>query len=158
MNIFILDSDIKLNAQYHNDKHVVKMILEYCQLLSSYCHIHNIASEGMYKLTHKNHPSCKWLCESGDNFNYLLSLTEALLDEYTYRYGKIHASARLIPMFKSVQSKLPESKGKLTPFAIVVSEDVKGCNDAIQAYRKLYMTSKRHLCTWKNRNVPSWYM
>lgn len=28
MNIFILDWDVKKCAQYHNDKHVVKMILE----------------------------------------------------------------------------------------------------------------------------------
>jgi len=28
MNIFVLDTDTKKCAQYHNDKHVIKMILE----------------------------------------------------------------------------------------------------------------------------------
>ena len=35
MNIFVLDRDPKLAAQQHLDKHVVKMILEYAQLLST---------------------------------------------------------------------------------------------------------------------------
>jgi hypothetical protein len=35
MNIFVLDNDPKLAAQMHLDKHVVKMIIEYAQLLST---------------------------------------------------------------------------------------------------------------------------
>ena len=35
MNIFYLDKNPKICAMYHNDKHVVKMILEYAQLLST---------------------------------------------------------------------------------------------------------------------------
>jgi hypothetical protein len=35
MNIFVLDQDPKLAAQAHLDKHVVKMIIEYAQLLST---------------------------------------------------------------------------------------------------------------------------
>ena len=35
MNIFYLDHDVRKCAEMHNDKHVVKMILEYAQLLST---------------------------------------------------------------------------------------------------------------------------
>jgi hypothetical protein len=35
MNIFLLDYDQELCARYHCDKHVVKMIVEYAQLLST---------------------------------------------------------------------------------------------------------------------------
>ena len=35
MNIFYLDKDVKKCAEMHVDKHVVKMILEYAQLLST---------------------------------------------------------------------------------------------------------------------------
>ena len=35
MNIFLLDKDPKIAAQYHCDKHVVKMILESAQMLCS---------------------------------------------------------------------------------------------------------------------------
>jgi hypothetical protein len=35
MNIFALDSDPVVAAQQHCDKHVVKMIIEYAQLMST---------------------------------------------------------------------------------------------------------------------------
>ena len=35
MNIFYLHKCVNKCAKYHVDKHVVKMILEYCQLLST---------------------------------------------------------------------------------------------------------------------------
>ena len=35
MNIFYLDHDVRKCAEMHNDKHTVKMILEYAQLLST---------------------------------------------------------------------------------------------------------------------------
>ena len=40
MNIFYLDRDVRKCAQMHLDKHVVKMIIEYAQLMSTahrYC-------------------------------------------------------------------------------------------------------------------------
>jgi len=40
MNIFILDEDIDKCAEYHVDKHVVKMILESAQLLcTAHCFV-----------------------------------------------------------------------------------------------------------------------
>lgn len=158
MNIFILDTDVKKNAQYHANSHVTKMVVEYCQLLSTACHLHGVNVEGMYKCTHKNHPSAVWVRESKQNYDYLLSLTEALLDEYTHRYGKVHASSRLIPLFKSVQNKIPTGCNKITKFAIVVDKQISNTNDAVTDYRKLYMTAKRDLCKWKNRDVPNWFV
>ena len=35
MNIFYLDKNFQVNAKLHCDKHVVKMIVEYAQLLST---------------------------------------------------------------------------------------------------------------------------
>jgi hypothetical protein len=36
MNIFVLDWDVKKCAEYHNDKHVVKMILELLNFFVGY--------------------------------------------------------------------------------------------------------------------------
>lgn len=69
MNIFILDTNPKIAAQYHVDKHVVKMILETAQLLCS-AHWLN-GSEAPYKLTHKNHPCAIWTRECVENYNWL---------------------------------------------------------------------------------------
>ena len=35
MNVFFLDKDPKLASEYHCDKHVVKMLIEYAQLMST---------------------------------------------------------------------------------------------------------------------------
>lgn len=155
MNIFILDTDVIKCAQSHCDKHVIKMILEYSQLLSTACHVHGIATDGMYKKTHINHPCAKWVISSKSNFEYLLQLNIALMDEYTYRYGKIHASSRLIPLFESVLHNVPYDIS-MTPFAIVVKEQT-GSNNPIIEYRHLYNTEKHHMCTWKNREIPGWF-
>ena len=42
MNIFVLDNDIEKCAQYHCDKHVVKMILESAQMLSAALRLNGI--------------------------------------------------------------------------------------------------------------------
>lgn len=155
MNIFILDENPELNVQMHCDKHVVKMIVEYCQLMSTACHVHGFATDDMYRKTHVNHPCAVWARENKANFEYLLNLTIHLLEEYTYRYGKIHASSRLIPGFIDAIGKFPN--GNLTPFAIVVPADQQRSGNAVQDYRTLYTQTKREMCTWKNRNQPEWF-
>ena len=57
MNIFYLHDDPIYCAQMHCDKHVVKMILEYAQLLSTAHHeIDGTPSIDCYKPTHKTIP------------------------------------------------------------------------------------------------------
>jgi hypothetical protein len=51
MNIFYLDKDPETCAQYHCDKHVVKMILETAQLLCATQWL--CGTEAPYRLTHK---------------------------------------------------------------------------------------------------------
>ena len=91
MNIFYLDHDVDISAQYHTDKHVVKMILEYAQLL---CTAHRLLDndEGtvLYKATHKNHPSAIWVRSSAEAYMWAYEHMLALGAEYTKRYGKEH--------------------------------------------------------------------
>ena len=73
MNIFFLDENPQLNAQYHCDKHVVKMILETAQLL---CSVHHMCDEVdvPYKLAHKNNPCSIWCRKSLTNYLALCEL------------------------------------------------------------------------------------
>lgn len=59
MNIFYTHHLPSECARDHCDKHVVKMIIEYAQLLSTAHHVldGDSARDGIYRLTHKNHPS-----------------------------------------------------------------------------------------------------
>ncbi len=62
MNIFLLDIDWQINATYHVDKHVVKMILESAQLLSTAVRLSGI--DAGYKAAYKNHPCAIWTRQS----------------------------------------------------------------------------------------------
>lgn len=176
MNIFYLHPDPKTCAEYHNDKHVVKMVIEYAQLLST---AHRILDGDEYidltannrkikrwrlpddrehtlmKASHINHPSGVWTRTSDLNYIWLYKLWECLLDEYTYRYGKIHACARL----KQALLKLPNNIkiGFFTEPTPAMPDDVKIVNDSLASYRNYYTKNKTHLAKWKKRPVPEWY-
>ena len=72
MNIFYLHDDPVTCAKMHCDKHVVKMIVEYAQLLSTAHHVCDGEPKiHCYKATHKNHPSAVWARANKHNYNYL---------------------------------------------------------------------------------------
>lgn len=153
MNIFVLDKDPKTCAVYHNDKHVVKMILETAQLL---CGVHWVeGGEAPYKLSHKNHPSAIWTRECIENYIWLCDLGLELCNEYTYRYGKRHKSQDIIEWCLLNVPNIPE-KGDITPFALAMPDECK-VGDAVASYRVYYMVEKRSFAVWKNRETPEWF-
>ena len=94
MNIFVLDRNPIKAAQMMCDAHVVKMIVESCQLLSTNDRIlgRNSDVDILYKATHENHP-CRKCLTSPWNEQWLICHLWSLLNEYFYRYGEIHKSA-----------------------------------------------------------------
>src|SRR5210317_1724435 len=108
MNIFYLHEDPTQCAQWHIDKHVVKMPTEYAQLLST-AHrmldgelyyvpgkrgmkkrwrLPDDRDDNIYQAGHYGHPSAVWVRESKSNYNMLFRLYTALLGEYDYRYNE----------------------------------------------------------------------
>lgn len=158
MNIFYLSSDPAECAKWHYDKHVVKMILEYSQLLSTAHHLlDGEPSIECYKPTHKNHPSAVWVRESNNNYNWLYCLLLETCKEYTYRYGKIHAtqSKGIVANLSHLPYKMPI--GYLTKMPQCMPDEYK-CDDSITAYRNYYRDGKAHLRAYKNREAPSWIL
>ena len=176
MNIFYLDKDPKTCAQYHCDKHVVKMILEYAQLLSTAHRVIDgketkvLSNSGkryvsnwildddsdkiLYKVAHLNHPSNIWVRQSGYNYNYLWQLWHYLCLEYTERYGKNHITWKKLRSYLSHEPQMISDK-EFTPPPQCMPDECKK-NDTIQAYRDFYMAHKREFATWKTQ-VPSWF-
>jgi hypothetical protein len=176
MNIFYLSSDVKSCAQQHVDKHVVKMILEYGQLMStSHRVLDGVPYEGrtinnrriqrwllsddrehiIWKASHVKHPSNIWLRSSKSHYTWLYELWCELLSEYTFRYGKRHSAERMIEVF----SRPPDNIQKLgwlcnPPKAM---PDQYKTEDTIQSYRNYYIGSKKDLAVWKNREAPLWF-
>ena len=145
MNIFVLHQDPQTAAEMHCDKHVVKMILESVQMLSTIC------GEG-YKPTHQNHPCTKWARASRQNFIWLCALTELLHDEWQYRFDHQHNHKSF-----DVYQELPINKTwftlpdiGLTPFAQAMPEYLQS-DDAVESYRNYYKTEKAHLLKFTKR-------
>ena len=152
MNIFYLDEDPKLCAQYHCDKHCVKMIIEGVQLLSTAHWM--TGGEAPYKKTHINHPSNKWARESLSNYVWLCDMTMELCKEYTHRYGKRHKTQEHLEW---CMLNLPniEDKG-LTEIPQAMPDECKKDNP-IDGYRNYYNVEKAYMCKWKNREIPEWF-
>jgi len=179
VNIFYLDRDPKTCAEMHNDKHCVKMILEYAQLLSTaHRYLDGTQSVGtsktgrkqtryvlpdqresiLYSATHLNHPSAVWVRQSIPNYIWLAELLEMLCNEYTYRYGKIH-KVESSGLMQTLKNSFPKniSSGKWSEPTPAMPDDIKVEHDSIASYRNYYIKNKMHLAKWKNRNIPEWF-
>lgn len=175
MNIFYLSADVTRCAQMHNDKHCVKMILEYSQLLSTAHRVldgvqyvddssgrkikrwrlPNVENDRiLYTATHINHPSAVWVRERYGNYIWLHSLLVRLCEEYTYRYGKMHkcASDGLVSKLTYVPRNIP--MGVFAPPPPCMPEEYIVQGDCIGSYHNYYNGAKRHIASWKKRPVP----
>lgn len=180
MNIFYLDHDVKTCAEMHNDKHCIKMILEYAQLLSTAHRVLDgtlsvgLSASGrkktsyvlmdqrdsiLYTATHINHPSAIWVRKSDANYAWLYRMFGALMDEYSYRYGKVHACEKLSKALSHRPKNIP--KGEFTEPTPAMPDEIKIAGSSIASYRNYYINSKKHLASWQgkinSRNVPGWY-
>ena len=154
MNIFLLDFNARRAAQYHCDKHVVKMILETAQLLFTSHWV--LAPEGLppsaYKKTHANHPCAIWVRESLANYIWLCTLGKELCAEFTYRYGKIHKTQFHLEWLIE-HPPLGLLDVGITTLRLAMPDECKHPN-AVTAYRTYYRESKRRLLTYTRREPP----
>jgi len=158
MNIFYLDRDPKIAAQMMCDKHVIKMIVESAQMLST---VHRVLSgpeysnrEGLYKSTHKNHPSTKWVADSDQHYFWLYNHMVELMREYSYRYNKKHATSRLLNPLASAPESI-SSNGFIDPPQCM--PDYCTHSDTPTAYQTYYLKEKAHMATWKTRKIPDFW-
>lgn len=154
MNIFFIDdvNDIDLIARSHYDKHVVKMILETAQILSTVNRCCGL--EQGYKATHKNHPMTLWAGESLENWIWLRRLGLSLCKEYTYRYNKIHKTQKVI---EELLEPPIVNKGFTIPPQCMPEEYRCDENEYVQAYRNYYIKDKGHIAKWTKREMPKWF-
>lgn len=158
MNIFYLDPNPVCCAMYHGNKHVVKMILEYAQLLCTAHHLcDNVLDDDeravLYRLTHQNHPSALWVRASATHYHFLYELFVALCEEYRHRYGRTHLTDHKL---RQILAKCPVST--ITPFVPppqVMPSQYQG-DDCVQAYREYYRQGKAEMLVYTGRAVPDW--
>jgi hypothetical protein len=158
MNIFYLHAIASKAAEYHCDKHVVKMILETAQLLYSAHWILNPSglSENAYRKTHVNHPCAIWVRESLSNYRWLADLGYWLCQEYRHRYGdKTHKTeAHLTWLRNNPPAGLADIGA--TPPRQAMPDDYKH-PDTVTAYRFYYVKNKlmiRGIVKYTRRKHP----
>jgi len=179
MNVFYLDKDPSHAAQMMTDKHVIKMILESAQMLSTahrildgtlikkdFAHADgSLRKKNWYKLddpldytlysaTHINHPSAVWVRQSANHYGWLMYHLSGLSEEYTYRYGKTHATTRLFPLLKILPKNIPLAGFTQPPSCMDPKYVISAC--AVENYRNYYKLGKSHLHKWTKRPAPTW--
>lgn len=121
MNIFVLDNCAIQAARLQCNKHVLKMILESAQIVSTVAS--NLGIHAKYKPTHVNHPCVVWAGKYKDNYEWLCIHALELCKEYTYRYGKVHKSQEVIEELLAVADKLPNGSSH---FVQCMPEEYRG--------------------------------
>lgn len=157
MNIFYLSECPIEAAEFHNDKHCVKMILEIAQLLSSAHHILDGPRDDIYKLTHKNHPCAVWARSTSDNYAWLYLHFCALLKVYEFRYLRKHATSRMIDVLRNPPKNIPRGN-KFDPPKCMPDEFK--VESTVESYRNYYRGGKSHLARWGGKSgedeTPDW--
>lgn len=154
MNIFFTNSCPFICAAEHNHVHQVKMILEGIQLLSAAHHIISGDSvpEGIYKLTHKNHPSSVWVRQSSQHYDWLWLQVKELCRLYTARTGKIHKSESVLDLIDSPPSGLSDNGFTNPPIAAPDEFKAIGLTLGVEVAYQKYLNSK--FKEWLNRDRP----
>ena len=157
MNIFVLDNDPVKAAQLQCDKHVVKMIVESAQMLSTthrmldgkelkrpsksgrtmvkYYELPDEREDILYKAVHFNHPCTVWSRESCCNYSWHYEHFIALCDEYKYRYGKTHSTDSKLRDILAKNSKKYQQKWRYDNVQTSYESKSRMCGTWIRGYR-----------------------
>jgi hypothetical protein len=175
MNIFSVDSDPYQAAEWLVDRHVIKMILESVQLLST---AHRVldgteyigqSKSGrkakrwllpddrehiLYGATHVSHPSAVWCRETSGNYEWLYRHFQALCLEYNHRYGKWHKCMDMWDHLSMTPRNIKQ--GDLQEFSVAMDKQYIVSTDPIENYRNYYKIGKARMHKWTKRNPPPW--
>ena len=164
MNIFVTDRCPVQSARNLPDKHIVKMPLETCQMLSIiysdwYYGVGKLyKSDGTpYRTAHgafRKHPCTMWAAATPYNLAWLIRHGYALCHEYNLRYGKVHTCLDVIEQAERIYHKsfdnlmLSHASRKVGIFTRAMPEYLKFDTtiDTITAYKR-YLNTKPWLAS-----------
>ena len=164
VNRFLIDHHPDAIAKSLCDQHIVKMPLEEAQMLCTavWHHApHYAEKEGLYKPVHQKHPCTLWTKRNRSNYTFAFLLYNAMLKEYTYRYGKVHGASKHKDALINARQFMPWSPaGGLTPHPQCFSGHDELKTDErwpIAAYRAFYIVDKLKFARYnRGREMPAW--
>jgi len=177
MNIFVLHEKPDIAATMMCDKHVVKMIVESAQMLSTAHRVldgeqyvelsasnrrikrwkspYKLMENMLYKASFVGHPCTKWVMQNDKNYYWLSEHAYELCREYSRRYNKVHKTDNMISLIRHRKPTNISIANSITPFAQAMPEQYKN-PDAVKAYRAYYHGEKAGFATWKTQ-APDWW-
>jgi len=183
MNIFYVHKDPVVSAKMLIDKHVVKMIIESAQMLSTAHRLldgeqyedktkagrrikrwrlsNKVNEDIIYKASHIKHPSTVWVMDNVLHYNWLYKHMIALNDEFKLRYNHTenHMTIRKLgEILRNPPKNIPINKISTDPTP-AMPDECKIPGDVVGSYRKYYVMKKREMASWKEPAViPDWYV
>lgn len=167
MNIFYIDKCPYRAAQMLHDVHLRKMIVETAQMLSMAHRIldgtHRVDTSGkrkkqvwdhpvesLYKVSHPNHPSTKWVRANNKTYEWAWDHFYAMCLEYRQRFKKPHLTEiKLLDVLRFPPKNI--SDGDFFDPPLAISPIQYHDTDHMIAYRKYYLGEKLE---WSQRGKP----
>jgi hypothetical protein len=129
-------------------------------MVKYYVHKDPYLEKNLYKAVHHYHPCTVWTCETNSNYNWHYKHFVALCDEYTYRYGKVHATDTKLRTLLKRPPVMTNYSNDRTPFRLAMADypECIALGDPIQAYQAFYQTKQdRFTMAWTKRDIPEWF-
>jgi hypothetical protein len=161
MNRFIIEFNVDEIAKSLCDQHIVKMPLEEAQMLCTalWHHAPEYAEEhDLYKPVHQKHPCTLWAMQTRSNFQWAFNLYDAMLLEYTHRYGKVHGASKHRFALGNALKFIPDGWQTPHPQCFSGLDHLKTDEQfPIKAYREFYKADKLKFARYsKGRSMPEW--
>lgn len=162
MNIFVLDKNPCEVPKMLCDLHLNKMLIEALQLLSTEERLRGNTNEHLYKITHQNHP-CRLCLSNFDNYLWLVRYVVASIQEWEYRFDKIHGCNTIYEScFKWLLSTPNDYMETNLSFPKCMPDEFKvgdsDINSIVESYQNYYRYKKTIISRWKytKREEPEW--
>lgn len=164
MNVFAVDDNPYVAAEYMCDKHINKMMIESCQILS--CVIDTRSGDmslsktlelPQYPKAHAKHPCTLWAMASTQNAQWLIKHLHGLEQQFKIRFPRSeHKLNGIFKIYTLQLEKCTFPEQKRTPFAQAMPDQYRVEGDAVAAYRMYYLMDKS-FAVWKRTETPHWY-
>jgi len=153
MNIFVTSTSPERSARALDDRRLIKMAVESGQLLSTALWLRKVPAP--YRPTHVHHPAASWTGATRGNFLWVLNHLRALTTEYAWRFGRTHATSRLVPLLQRAAVHVP--KGRRQPFVNLSGfPRVAPTTEAYRRGLRRKWQSGPYPPRWTRRSPPRW--
>lgn len=178
MNIFVLDRNPIIAAQFLCDQHIRKMGIESAQMLST---AHWLAWEQIleapkgalrerqawlrrnvpenaqppYSIALPNHPCTVWVREAKPNYRWLLLHAIEIQRINENMYNRPHKTSEVVNWLRRLPPNTMRQSIRITEFPLCMPDDCKIIGDPVLSYRLFYAQHKK-FASWTTRTRPKW--